>query len=205
MTQHRLQLLRSRLARQRGSSLLIIFLVLTVMSALAMAVLLTTRSDIKISGSDREHSVAFATAEAGLAYGKSFLTTQWNTTTGWSTLLQSTAATTGVTQAYDFGGVSGMPTVKARYTYRFVNNPTDPSASATVDTDGRILVVSTGVALDPSGTTVLATTTVQVEVLFNAQTSSKSDYQGQQNQDVSGAARAQPDTAALTATDKVVF
>lgn len=190
---------------QRGSSIIVIFLVLSVMSALALAVLLTTRTDIKVSGYDRESSVAFAAAEAGIAYGKSYLTTQWNTTTGWTTLLQSSAATTGVTQTYNFGGTAGMPLVRARYRYWFVNNSTDPSGLATVDTDGRVIIMATGDALDPSGATVVATATVQLEVTYDAATQGKADYQGQQNQDVSGAARAQPDTSALQGTTKSTF
>jgi hypothetical protein len=184
---------------------IVIFLVLSVMSALALAVLLTTRSDVKVSGYDRESSVAFSAAEAGIAYGKSFLTTQWNNTTGWTTLLQSAAATTGVTASYDFGGVAGMPRVRARYRYWFVNNATDPSGLGTVDTDGRIIVMATGEALDPAGTTVVATATVQLEVFFSGTSQGKADYQGQQNQDVSGSARSQPDTSALTGTTKKTF
>lgn len=180
-----------RLSRRRrgeaGFSLIVVFSLVAIMAAMAAAVLLSSRTDIKVSGRQREGTVAFFTAEAGLAYAKSYLVTKWSPTLFWTAAL-SEGPKTGV---YDFGGVDmggkKLPLLRARYTYSFSNNPDDPSGSATVDGDGRVVITSTGVALDAAGTTVLSTSTVQVEVSYGAPSTLKGNYQAMQGQSASGA------------------
>jgi len=172
---------------QAGFSLIVVFSLVAIMAAVAMAVLLASRTDIKVSGRQRESRVAFFTAEAGVAYGKKYLVTKWNPITFWSGVLSEGPKTA----TYDLGGVDmggkRLPLLKARYTYSFSNNPDDPSGSSTVDSDGRVVITSTGVALDSAGTTVLATSTVQVEVSYGASSDLKGNYQAMQGQSASGA------------------
>lgn len=172
---------------QAGFSLIVVFSLVAIMAAVAAAVLLTSRTDVKVSGRQREGTVAFFTAEAGVAYAKSYLVTKWSPTLFWTSVL-SEGSKTG---SYDFGGVDmggkRLPLLRARYTYSFSNNPDDPSGSATVDGDGRVVITSTGVALDAAGNTALSTSTVQVEVSYGAPSTLKGNYQAMQGQSASGA------------------
>jgi hypothetical protein len=180
---------------QRGFSLVIVFLLLSMMAAAALAVLLSARTDIRVSGHDRLNSVAFYSAEAGLAYAKGYVIPKWNSSTFWTPVLQDPQATSGINQDYEFGGTSGIPKVEADYTYRFSNNTDDPSGQPTVDSDGRVVIISTGRALDASGTRTLATVTLQTEVEWQVSSSGSGTYQAQPNQDVTGSAQGNADTA----------
>lgn len=190
---------------QRGSTLLVIFLLLALMAALAMAVLLSTRSDVRVSGTDRERQVAFSAAEAGLVYGKDYLMKHYSPQSNWTPILTNPQATAGIKVAYDFGGVQSIPTVKARYTFSFRNNASDPSGSPTQDNDGRLIIVSIGEALDSAGTNAIARVRLEMEVSWSGYTSGAQDYAGQANQDVTGAARNQPDTSAVDMTKSTSF
>jgi hypothetical protein len=185
---------------QAGFALVVVFMLLVMMAAAAMAVLLGARTDIRVGGHERENAVAFYSAEAGLAYGKGWLVPQWNTATYWTAVLQNPQATTGITQDYRFGGSQGVPLIRSEYTYRFRNNPDDPSGSPTVDQDGRIILISVGRAYDPAGSRVLATVTLQMEVQWKTSQAGAGDYQAQPNQDVTGAAKGHADTQAVDMT-----
>lgn len=181
--------------RQQGFSLVIVFLLLAMMAAAAMAVLLSARSDIRVSGHDRLNSVAFYSAEAGLSYAKQYMLPRWNSTSFWTPILQDTQATTGINQNYKFGGTAGLPLIEADYTFRFSNNPDDPSGQLDTDSDGRVIIISTGRALDSTKTRTMATVTLQMEVEWQVSASGSADYQAQSNQDVTGAAQGGMDTA----------
>ncbi len=182
---------------QRGFSLVVVFLILSLMAAAALAVLVTARSDIRVSGHERLRSVAFYAAEAGLAYAKADLTTRWSPSSLWTPVLSNSAYRRGITRDYRFGGSNGVPIIRARYTYRVQNNPDDPSGSPTVDTDGKVVLVAVGQALDPSGRRVLATVTLQSEVLWMEAGQGTTNYQAQPNQDVSGSLNSHPDVQAV--------
>ena len=182
--------------RQEGFSLLVVFLILSVMAAAAMAVLMTTRTDIKVAGHEREHAVAFYAAEAGLAYGKAEALPKWSTSQKWTPLLKTPAYQTGITRDYRFGG-NGLPSIRATYTFRFVNNSDDPSGRADTDSDGRLVIIGIGKVYDSSGTKVVATVTLQNEVEWHVEAAGSGGYQAQPNQDVTGSARKHPDTAAV--------
>jgi len=185
--------LSGRRRSQSGFALVVVFMLLVMMAAGAAAVLLGARTDIRVSGHDRERAVAFYSAEAGIAYGKDWLTPHWNSATYWTPVLQNPQAVAGITQDYRFGGTQGLPLIRADYTYRFRNNDDDPSGVQTVDQDGRIILVSVGRVYDPTGTRVLATVTLQMELEWNAAQAGKGDYQAQSNQGVTGGTRTHPD------------
>ncbi len=182
--------------RQEGFSLLVVFLILSVMAAAAMAVLLSTRTDIKVAGHERQHAVAFYAAEAGLAYGKAELLPKWDATNKWTPVLRTTSYRIGVTKDYRFGG-NGLPSIRATYTYRFLNNSDDPSGRSDTDSDGRVVIVGIGRVYDSSGTKIVATVTLQNEVEWQVQNTGTGGYQAQPNQDVTGSARKHPDTNAV--------
>ncbi len=182
--------------RQTGFSLIVIFLLLALMAAAATAVLLATRTDTRISGRHRERTLAFFSAEAGVAYGKAFVTTHWSPTGFWTGVLDDPPNTV----SYEVGGINiapgdTLPLMNSRYIYSFSNNP-DDTGGATTDTDGRIIITSIGQALDRTGTKVLAQVTLQVEVEWSAVQFLKGDYQTQQGQSASGVSK-NTDTAGV--------
>jgi Tfp pilus assembly protein PilX len=63
----------ARSNRQRGFSMIVVFLLLMVMVALAATVLLVTQGDLRSTGQDRVAVESFYGAEAAVAYGKEFL------------------------------------------------------------------------------------------------------------------------------------
>ncbi len=149
--------------RQRGFSLIIVFLLIVVMVGLAAALLVSTQGDLQVAGQDREAANAFYGAEAGVAFAKDWLSQQaiGQGTTAWSGVLGS-----GAPQLCASGGVvgfkpntqpgGGQPAVvydAARQTsYRWCvhNNATDvnffqaPQNGDTVDGDGVIAIESYG-------------------------------------------------------------
>jgi hypothetical protein len=60
-------------ARQRGFSLMVVFLLVTVMVALAGTVALSTQADLSTAGQGRESRTAFYAAEYALAEGQAWL------------------------------------------------------------------------------------------------------------------------------------
>ncbi len=172
---------------QQGFSLIVVFSLVAIMAATAAAVLLSSRTDVKVSGRQREATTAFFTAEAGIAYSKQYLANVWDPTSFWTAQLSEAARV----QSYDMGNIqvgSGakLPTLKARHTCTFTNNANDPSGDPKVDQDGKIIVTCTGLALDSTGNTALASSTVQVEVEWGGVSTLKGNYQAMQNQSASG-------------------
>ncbi len=180
---------REQKRRQTGFSLIVIFLLLALMAAAATAVLLATRTDTRISGRHRETTLAFFSAEAGLAYGKAFLATQWQPSGFWTVVLDDPPNTVSYqVGGFDIAPGEKLPQMNSQYTYTFTNNPDDPGGP-NADTDGRIVITSVGRALDRTGNKVLAQVTLQVEVQWNAVQFLKGGYQTQQNQSASGVSK----------------
>lgn len=75
--------------RQGGFSLIAVFLLMTVMMAVAGAVLLGARTDVQITGHEREQAIALYAAEAGAAHARAFLAASgaFDPSTRWSGLL----------------------------------------------------------------------------------------------------------------------
>lgn len=59
--------------RQRGFSLIIVFLLVIAMVGAAAAVLLATQTDLQVTGHDRELNVGLSAAETGVAYAKDWI------------------------------------------------------------------------------------------------------------------------------------
>ena len=126
---------REHKRRHKGFSLIVIFLLLALMAAAATAVLLASRTDTRISGRHRESTLAFFSAEAGIAYGKAFLTTQWQPTGFWTGVLDDPPnAVTYQVGGFNIAPGDTLPLMNSRYTYSFANNPDDPGGPNT-DTD----------------------------------------------------------------------
>ena len=82
---------RHKHAHQRGFSLIIVFLLMAMMVGIAGIVMMSAKTDLQVSGQDRENQSAFYAAETAVAFGKDFLTTQNPQPIGgpWTALLQS--------------------------------------------------------------------------------------------------------------------
>jgi type II secretory pathway pseudopilin PulG len=171
--------------RQRGFSLIIVFLLIMVMVGLAAAVMTTTQGDLQVAGTDREGAIAFYAAEAGVAYAKDWLSAQ-SVPTGnnaFSAVLASGAVqicapavgpppgSTPGTQPQ----VANVPVVYLKDAannpitwYRFCvhNNVDDPNYinlsgnGDTVDSDGKVTIESYGTG--PNNTLARVAATVAV-------------------------------------------
>lgn len=62
-----------RTHRQRGFSLIIVFLIIVMLIGIGGAAILSTQTDLAVAGRDREAAVSLYAAEAGIAFGKDWL------------------------------------------------------------------------------------------------------------------------------------
>jgi hypothetical protein len=90
--------------RDRGFSLIVLFMLVIIMIGVAAAVMLSTQEDLAVSGQDREALTAFYSAEYGVAQAKDWLSAaikaQWpiaSSFTDWGPIL-TTLRSPGVTQ-----------------------------------------------------------------------------------------------------------
>jgi Tfp pilus assembly protein PilX len=179
-------------SRQRGFSLIVVFLLVIVMVGIATTVLVSTQADLQVAGVDRESSQTFYAAEAGIAWAKDWLSAQpvGTGSTAWSGLLASDAVqlclpTTGaapgiapksgqVSVPY-YATPSGAPPLTS-YQWCVHNNSADPNyqknppTGDTADSDGILAIESYGYG--PNN----ATTRLYVEVMVNGTTSPGGDY-----------------------------
>ena len=141
--------------RQRGFTLIVIFLLVILMVGMAATVLMSSQTDLQIAGQDRESTIAFYAAETGIAYGKDWLSANSHGAPGpsaWNAILNSNVAQLcgpnpnlyqpGVVpqtlrQPYDFNAPQQI-----FYNFCIHNNPLDPSWAggfgSKVDGDGVI-------------------------------------------------------------------
>lgn len=162
----RLSLHPRRASAQAGFSMIVVFLIMIAMVGAAASILLNTRANIRSSGQSREKIVSRYVAEAGLARAKSLATANWNNLTRWGSLLSAPPPEVGVYHDYNFGGVDGLPLVRARYSFVFLDNPGDPDDVPTTDLDGHMTILVRGEILDPGSATpiILALTLLEIEV-----------------------------------------
>jgi len=84
-----------RARRDRGFSLVVIFLLMVVMTGTAIGVLIAGQTDLNLAGISREQQLALHAAEYAAARGKALIASQtqpmFDATTGWNGLLLSTS------------------------------------------------------------------------------------------------------------------
>jgi Tfp pilus assembly protein PilX len=155
--------------RQRGFTLIIIFLLIILMVGVAATVMLSSQTYLGISGQDREATVAFYAAETAVAYAKDLLRAVGPQTSGngaWTpTLTPATAPTWRGVSALCINPPSAnapattpnpaaTPVVfdsvtNSRFTFCIHNNALDSnfalnSTGATTDSDGIIGIEAYG-------------------------------------------------------------
>ncbi|PKN26900.1 MAG: hypothetical protein CVU65_04205 [Deltaproteobacteria bacterium HGW-Deltaproteobacteria-22] len=155
-----------RAASQAGFAMVAVFLIMIAMIGAAVSILLNTRANIRSSGQSREKIVARYVAEAGLARAKSLATSRWSSLNRWGDLLTAPPVEVGVYHDFNFGGVNGLPMVRARYSFNFVDNQGDPDDLPLTDLDGHMTIMVRGELLDPVAATptILAITLLEIEV-----------------------------------------
>lgn len=130
-----------RRRRDRGFSLLIVFMLITMMVGVAAAVILSTQQDLSVAGQDREALQSFYAAEYAVAQAKDFLAAtlagrginaaNFAAGGGWTPILtQVTAA--GVPQGCATGPLNATArmawqtlSASTRFTYCIHNNSDD--------------------------------------------------------------------------------
>ena len=143
-----------------------VFLIMIAMIGAAASILLNTRANIRSSGQSREKIVSRYVAEAGLARAKSLAASRWSSLNRWGDLLSAPPPEVGVYHDFDFGGVDGLPMVRARYSFNFIDNQGDADDLPLSDMDGHMTIMVRGEILDPMAATpmILALTLLEIEV-----------------------------------------
>jgi len=170
--------------RQRGFSLIVVFLLIVVMVGVAAALLVTTQGDLQVAGQDREAANAFYGAEAGIAFAKDWLAQQ-PILGSWNSVLQSGAVQlctpTGGAKPGTLpqaGQAAVVYDAQRGTTYRWCvhNNAGDPNyvgnppTGDTTDSDGAIAIESYGYSAEGTASHLY------VEVRVNIGAQSGGDY-----------------------------
>jgi hypothetical protein len=180
-------MLRPRARRDRGFSLLVVFLLVMVMVGVAAAVVLSTQEDLSVSGQDREQKTAFYAAEFAVALGKDFLANNWSNQ-DWTPVLRKSPVPPELCQPAPAPLTGRVPGTLPRmdkltlfttsgkdpiqYQYCIHNNAEDPAYFGAIpdgDTDdtqdiGRHLIVIEGYGFYGSGPPYKATAHVTATV-----------------------------------------
>jgi Tfp pilus assembly protein PilX len=129
---------------ERGAALIVALIAVVALLGIGMVTMLSVRSDTSASGSDRFQQVAVYAAESGAYAGVDFLRSNCKTDGTFFSQFLGTSPT-GITGNNVAAGASGNPFSSMPSTYYQVtikNNATE--ASATVDTDGMVILHSVG-------------------------------------------------------------
>ena len=151
---------RERMPRdhQRGNSLLLALIVMSVLATLGSLTVISVQSSLKTSTNDRSEAIARYAAESGTAIAMDFLRNHFDPTKGWSAYVQPNNNPTKVVPLGkpDVPSSGALPGTldnlfsidqNAWYSVEILNNHSDPgfaAANGSNDTDGQIIIRSTG-------------------------------------------------------------
>ncbi|MCA9679299.1 MAG: hypothetical protein H6708_31405 [Kofleriaceae bacterium] len=137
--------------RQRGNAMVLMLLALSGLAALGGLTALSVRGGLDAAGHDRFKAVALYAAESGAAAAIDFVRQQAVQGTQLSDLVepdnvdpQRPAGIVGNEIGPGDVGNPLSPDMQAWYEVEILNNPTDTGLAAGDDTDGRIVIRSTG-------------------------------------------------------------
>ena len=141
--------------RQRGNSLLLALIVMSVLATLGSLTVISVQSSLKTSTNDRSETIARYVAESGAAVAMDFLRNHFNPTTGWTAYVQPNNDPARVTPlgAPDLPSSGALPGTtdnlfsadqNAWYSVEILNNRSDPGFGSGSDTDSQIIIRSTG-------------------------------------------------------------
>lgn len=166
---------RSPQTRQRGFTLIVVFLLVILMVGVAATVLMSSQTDLQIAGQDRESTVAFYAAEAGIAFAKDWLSARAPVPgpAAWNAILNSGVPQLCAPNPNVFQAGVNPQTARTNYdnsgngqiTFNFCihNNPLDPAWASgngsRADQDGIITIESYGYG--PTGTSAHVIVEVQ--------------------------------------------
>ncbi len=136
---------------ERGAALIVALVAVTALLGIGMVTMLTVRSDTAASGADRFQQVALYAAESGAAAGMEFVRDKSDATTKFSAYVEpnnvSPQSPTGVLGNAVQPGETHNPFTDSPNTWyqvTILNNPEDSGFAAGNDTDGTIILRSTG-------------------------------------------------------------
>jgi hypothetical protein len=142
---------RDRAAQQQGSAMVVAMVSLAGLLGLGMVSVLTLGGGVAAAANERFKIVATYAAESGLAAGMAYLREQYTLNTYWTSLVspsngdpQSPEAIPGNHATDDSEEYLFTDGSSAWYEVIMLNNPSDPSFAAGVDSDGRMVIRSTG-------------------------------------------------------------
>jgi type II secretory pathway pseudopilin PulG len=144
--------------RQRGNSLLLALIVMSVLATLGSLTVISVQSSLKTSTNDRSETIARYAAESGAAVAMDFLRRNFLQGAGWSAYVQPNNEPTKVVPlgTPDLPSSGALPGTldnlfsidqNAWYSVEILNNRNDPgfaAASGSNDTDGQVVIRSTG-------------------------------------------------------------
>ncbi len=192
---------------QAGFSMVAVFLIMIAMVGAAASILMTTRSNIRSSGQSREKIASRYVAEAGLSRAKSIATMRWSNTSRWGDLLANPPVEANVYHDFTYGGVDGLPLIKARYSFVYADNQGDPSPDPVVDMDGHMVIMVRGELLDSMSATpiILAVTYLEVQVFKEEVAVSSHGYTAQAHGGSSQASYSAFDVNTVNTSSSVQF
>jgi hypothetical protein len=198
---------QSAAAKQAGFSMVIVFLIMISMVGASTMVLVSTRSNVRNAGMQREKMVSRYVAEAAIAEAKSIMLTKWNSISRWSTLITSPPVQANVYRDYTYGGINGLPLVKSRLMFSFINNLDDPSKNILIDNDGKVIIRGRGEILDPGSLNpiVLAVTVIEVAVFKEDVTVDTVGYSAQSHGNSSQTSSTNMDSKGVNFGTSVIF
>jgi len=141
--------------RQRGNSLLLALIVMSALATLGSLTVVSVQSSLKTSTNERSQAVAMYAAESGAAIAMDFLRANFLLVKGWSAYVKpgndpNQIVSLGAPTLPSSGAQPGTADnpfsadQNAWYSVMILNNRNDPGFAAGTDTDGQVIIQSTG-------------------------------------------------------------
>ncbi|MBI5187203.1 MAG: pilus assembly PilX N-terminal domain-containing protein [Nitrospinae bacterium] len=171
---------RTTKSGESGIALVTALLVMFVLTLLATAAIMTTGTDVKIGSNYKATQDLFYVADAGLEAGRNFLSSNFNTTTGWNTYLTNGNNPVAAGDTVKGTNITGYlsSNVVGRGTFRIsVLDDNDGDGSYTADVNKKVFLTSKG-TVTTGGTTAMKTLEEYFEFNQNYSTYGGKDLTG---------------------------
>ncbi|RKZ91852.1 MAG: hypothetical protein DRQ43_09655, partial [Gammaproteobacteria bacterium] len=137
----------SILKNDDGSALIYVLLILVFLTIIGLSSNRTTVSELKISGNDKLHKIAFFAADSGISTGRAVLSAlkkadsgNWDSLLAGNTFTWNSIGVSTLNEVLDSGG--GRSVGPATFSLAIVDND-DLDSSTLVDTDNILILTST--------------------------------------------------------------
>jgi Tfp pilus assembly protein PilX len=137
----------SILKNDNGSALIYVLLILVLLTVIGLSASRTTVSELKISGNDKLHKIAFFAADSGISNGRAVLNAlkkadsgNWDSLLAGNTFTWNSIGVSTLNEVLDSGG--GRSVGPATFSLAIIDND-DLDSSTLVDTDNVLILTST--------------------------------------------------------------